>query len=83
MNIKSLFINSNFSIAIFLDFSEPYNCVWRNLILKKKNTHETVADGNLANIIKNFLTSRYIHVRICNSLSKYEQSPTECFKDRP
>merc|ERR1711862_1040873 len=54
-------------IAVFLDIEKAYDMLWRYSITKAMS--ELGFTGNLPNFIINFLSDRYIRVRVGDKLS--------------
>lgn len=72
-DIRNAISRRDHTIAVYFDLAKAYDMTWRHGILRK--LQEMGLRGNMPKFIMNFLTNRYIKVRVGNTLS--EQVMTE------
>ncbi|CAL4116097.1 unnamed protein product, partial [Meganyctiphanes norvegica] len=66
--IQDTFLNREYMIAVFLDIEKAYDMLWRYSIHKALSRLKLV--GNLPKFIINFLSNRFIRVRIGTHISE-------------
>lgn len=65
--IQNAFSNQNHVVGVFFDLEKAYDTTWRNGILKQLALWGI--GGNMFHFIKNFLSDRYLKVRVGSELS--------------
>ena len=65
--IQEAFANQQHLTAVCLDIEKAYDMVWKHRILEILQKYGII--NNIFNFIKNFLYSKFIQVRVANSLS--------------
>ena len=65
--IQNAFANQNQTIAVFFDLEKAYDTTWRGGILMQLADWEI--GGNMFNVVKDFLSDRYLKVRIGSEFS--------------